>query len=663
VPVPAENVSADQPPPAPDPRVERLLFWIPFLSFIYFYQSADQSTADRFDLMRSLIERRTLWIDNYCGMNTADIISMGGHYYSVKAPGGSFSGILQWLFFSIVLSPLYARHAALYWALATWLTIIFSTSLIVAITCVTMYRLVLALGGGSGRAVACALILPFATIMFPYATEMTGEPIAGACALIAFYLLATQRPVDVAGRAMFAGTLAGWAVLCDFPALLIALALTIYALRRLGLSPALVAFGLGAGAVAAVLLAYNQAAFGHPFFLSYEAYKTSGNSQLFPEQSVGFVGLTYPRPAILNKILLDPQRGLFFCNPILLLSIPGFWCLARRRGMLAEFGVVAFAAIGMVLFNASFGESIVSWGGGTATGPRQIVAAVPFMVVALAFVPAGWNWLLALLAAPSLLAMLMATSIEPHFPYEYDNPLRDFVWQAYLRGDFAYDRDAFFGGEAIVDESTAFNLGKLAGLRGSLQLWPLAALWMVGGWRLLGRCLDGGWKRGWRLGAIGVLGVLFLLPVAGILHERMTPIPTNGLRGRYYRELQPNGFPPHVDRVDPNLDLANVGAMGAMPAPSRVVWSGTLTAPVQGSYVFLVQADDAGWLTIDGRPVIPDPGPVEKESALGACFLSKGPHRIEAGERNLGGDASMRLFWAPPNGSMVIVPSTVLTPN
>jgi PA14 domain len=317
----------------------------------------------------------------------------------------------------------------------------------------------------------------------------------------------------------------------------------------------------------------------------------------------------------------------------------------------------------MVLFNASFGESIVSWGGGTATGPRQIVAAVPFMVVALAFVPAGWNWLLTLLAAPSLLAMLMATSIEPHFPYEYDNPLRDFVWQAYLRGDFAYDRDAFFGGEAIVDESTAFNLGKLAGLRGSLQLWPLAALWMAGVWRLLGRSLDAGWKGVWRCGAVGVLGVLFLLPLAGIFHERLKPIPTNGLRGRYYRELHPNGFPPHVDRVDPQLDLGNVAAMGAMPAPSRVVWSGTLTAPVQGSYLFLVQADDSGWLTIDGRPVIPDPGPVEKESAVGTCFLSKGPHQIIAGERNLGGDASMRLSWVPPNGSMAIVPSTALTPN
>jgi hypothetical protein len=645
-----------------DRSVEWTLFWIPFLSFLYFYQAADQSTADRFDLMRSIIERRTLWIDNYCGFNTADIISIGGHYYSVKAPGGSLSGILQWLFFSTILSPLFDRHAALYWALATWLTIVFSTSLIVAIACVAMYRLVLALGGTSGRAVACALILPFATIMFPYATEMTGEPIAGACALIAFYLLATQRPQDAPGRAMMAGTLAGWAVLCDFPALLIAMALGIYAIRRLGWNWSLTAFAVGAGAIAAVLLAYNQAAFGHPFFLSYEGYKMAENSQ-FPEQAVGFVGLTYPRAEILYNILIDPQRGLFFCNPVLILSLAGAWCMMRRRGLRAEFGVVAFAAISMVLFNASFGESIVSWGGGTATGPRQIVAAVPFMVLALAFLPAGWNWLLALLTAPSLLAMLMATAVEPHFPYEYENPLRDFAWQAYFRGDFAYDRDSYFGGEAIVGESTAFNLGKLAGLPGPLQLWPLAAIWMGGAWWLLRRNANRMRSSARRLGAVSALAILFLLPVAGVIRTRLKPTPVNGLRARYYRETRPNGFAPHIDRVDPTLDLENVGEMGGMPAPSRVVWTGTLTAPVAGIYQFRVDADDLGWLTIDGEPVIRDPGDLQRSSAYGVRFLTKGPHRIEADERNLAGDASMRLSWAPPNEVMQVIPSSALTPD
>ncbi len=118
----------------------------------------------------------------------------------------------------------------------------------------------------------------------------------------------------------------------------------------------------------------------------------------------------------------------------------------------------------LILFNASYGESIVSWGGGTATGPRQIVASVPFMVLALAFLPAACNWLLGAIGALSAAIMLMATSTNPHFPYEYDNPVRDFALQQFMRGDFATNRDAFFGGGMIVRDSVAFNLGKLVGL-------------------------------------------------------------------------------------------------------------------------------------------------------------------------------------------------------
>jgi len=280
----------------------------------------------------------------------------------------------------------------------------------------------------------------------------------------------------------------------------------------------------------------------------------------------------------------------------------------------------------------------------------------------LAFLPASWNWLITLLAVPSVLAMLMATAIEPHLPYEYANPLRDFSWPAYLRGDFAYNRDAFFGGAAIVDESTAFNLGKLAHLPGPLQLWPLAVLWMSGTWRLLSSGVDRAWQR-WRPGAIGLLGALFILPLGGVLEQRLSPTPIHGLRGRYYRELAPDGFPPHIDRVDAELNLASVAEMGAMPAPSRVVWSGTLAAPVSGIYAFLVQADDSGWLTIDGRPIIPDPVLTERETASAICFLPKGPHHIEAGERNLGGDASMRLSWVPPHGFLQAIPSAALTPD
>jgi len=644
-------------------RTEAYLFSLAFITFAFFYQGADQSTAARFDLMRSLVERRTLWIDGYCGYNTADIISLYGHYYSVKAPGGSFTGLIQWIFFSLILWPLKVGHEALYWALTTWLTIIFSTSLLVAFAAVLMYRLVILLTADRARAIICAVVLPFGTIMFPYATEMTGEPIAAAACLLAFYLLVSERTLHDAGRAMVAGAAAGWAVLCDFPTVLIAVALAAYALWRLGPTLRLVAFAGGAGAIALLLFAYNLRAFGSPFFLSYEAYKLAGNSQ-FPEQAVGFVGLTYPRPAILYKILLDPQRGLFYCNPVLILSLFGVVGMAKRRKLRAEFLIVVSAAISMILFNSAFGASIVSWGGGTATGPRQIVAAIPFLVLPLAFLPRGAKWWLLALGFLSAFLMLMATAVEPHFPYEYGNPLRDFIWPAYLRGDLAYNSDAYFGGPPIVDESTAFNLGKLARLPGAIALLPLAALWLWGAAKLMG---DDGFKAvtsTHRAAVYCAIGAMFLPPLLGPSLGRLRAPSSHGLMARYYRGLEPNGFPPHIERVDRELDFGSVAELGALPAPSRIVWSGTLLAPISGRYRFAINVDDSGWLNVDGRAVIRDPGEVTQGIGEGTVVLTAGPHRVEAGERNLAGDAAMRLLWQPPGAAeLQVIPSTALLPH
>ena len=82
-----------------------------------------------------------------------------------------------------------------------------------------------------------------------------------------------------------------------------------YALFKLGRRA--LPFAAGAGGVALILFIHNKIAFGNPFFLSYEAYKLSFNSQ-FPEQAVGFVGLTYPRLHLLWKILITRSADSCF---------------------------------------------------------------------------------------------------------------------------------------------------------------------------------------------------------------------------------------------------------------------------------------------------------------------------------------------------------------
>lgn len=645
--------------------IETTLFLTTSLTYAYFYQASDQSIAARFDLIRSILERHTLWIDGYCGYNTADIITLGGHYYSVKAPGTSLTGLVPWRLVTWLLRPLASRNEPLFWAFATYLTIVLSVSLLVACLVVVMYRFARALDASPARSAAVALITGLATILFPYATELTGEPVAAACLLTAFYLLATFADDPHWGRATFAGFLAGWAVLNDFPSLLVAIALAFYALWKLPRRGQLAAFSAGAAAVATVLFLYNWGAFRSPFFMSYEAYKLAENQQ-FPEQAVGYVGLTYPRIPILWNVLVDPQRGLFFCNPVLLMVVPGlvyFWRSDRR----AEFFVTLEAIAVFVLFNASFGESIISWGGGTATGPRQMAPAIPFMTLTLVFVPAALDWFVGALAMLSALLMLAATSTNPHFPYEYANPVRDFALQHFFRGDFSFNRDTYFGGPmTIFGDSVAFNLGRLVGLPGPLELVPLALFWMGAAANLIADLRV--WPEPKRMGlglaaALLAIAALFVPPLTGPLTHEISLARPHGLLGRYFLGNIAGAGPWHLERVDPEINFANVAELGAMPFPSVVVWTGTLIVSTTGPYGFRLQADDVGWLKIDGRDVIRDPGSVMRLVSVGAIVLTAGPHRILVGERNIAGDSSVRLYWLPPDGQPELVPSRLLIPD
>ncbi|HZC45298.1 MAG TPA: PA14 domain-containing protein, partial [Candidatus Acidoferrum sp.] len=566
-----------------------------------------------------------------------------------------------------VLLPLFSAHEPLYWAFLTYLTTVFTTGLLISAMCVVMFRFARFLGATEGRAAGVALILGLATIAFPYATELTGEPVAGVCLFTAFYLLATfsTRPSQM--RALAAGLLAGWAVLNDYPVVLVAAAIGIYALFKLRDLKSLAAFSAGAAITVAIMLAFNWGAFGNPFFFSYQAFKAAPTeNRQFPEQAVGFVGLTYPKARILWNVLLDPQRGLFFCNPVLLLSIVGVGYFARLKQWRAEFVVTVYSFVILFLFNASYGESIVSWGGGTATGPRQIVASVPFIVLPLAFLPAACNWLMGAMGALSAAIMLMATATNPHFPYEYDNPVRDFALQQFMRGDFATNRDAFFGGGMIVRDSVAFNLGKLVGLPGPYQLWPLAAFWIFGAYDLsesLGLSGKSAQHRLTQLAAAIGIAAIFLLSMTQRVMQPFLQSGHHGLLGRYYVG-DCGESRPHIVRVDRQLNFDTIAEMGAMPFPSCDSWRGQLIAPETGEYQFTIDVDDSGWLTIDGNNVIRDPGPINKPHDTGTIHLTEGPHQIEVGERNIGGGSYIHLFWKPPGTTdLQIVPPEALTPD
>jgi hypothetical protein len=644
-------------------EVELLILFLTLISFAYFYQASDHNTAARFDLIRSLLEQHTVSIDAYCGYNTADLVHLNGHYYSNKAPGGSLTGIVPWIV-SLILSRPFAGDPDFYWAMVTYLATILTDGLAVAITCILIYRIALVLGSTEGKAVAAALTLAFGTIMFPHATEFAGEPIATAAVVGSFYILLRREldPWDI----FLSGLLAGWGGLCDYLTILISIILAVYALYRLRSKfSLLVLWVIGATIVAGLLMTYDWVAFGKPFFLSYEAYMLPGSDR-FEAQAKGFAGVTYPHWEVLYQVLIGTERGLFFCNPVLLLTIPGLYYFWRDKSHRPEFLVVFGSIVIFTLVNGSYGDSVIYWGGGTATGPRHMLTVIPFMALVLVYLPSRWDYLFASLALTSVLLMLIATAVDPHLPYEYDNPLRDFSWPAFARGDFGYDNLVYFGGSnQLVGDAAAFNLGKLAGLPGWMQLWPLAAIWIAGAVAMLRHLYDGkAFLPKMETAAALAITMMFAPPAFARLAQAVTPVSKNGLLGRYYRGSHVDRFSPHLERVDKNIDFPSETALGSLPPPSIEIWRGWIDAPLDGTYNFRIHADDSAWLKIDNITVMADPGEtITRAEQQGSITLTPGKHLIEVGHRNVLFGAEVHLYWQTPGSSSEeLVPPDVLTP-
>ena len=137
--------------------------------------------------------------------------------------------------------------------------------------------------------------------------------------------------------------------------------------------------------------------------------------------------------------------------------------------------------------------------------------------------------------------------------------------------------------------------------------------------------------------------------------------PANGLKGDYFQGELWEGSPVFT-RVDPLLLFA-FPEQEPWPAPFSVRWTGTLTAPADGSYRFQVHADDGVRFWLDdqlvGESVVPDNvNLVDVETPLTA-----GPHSIRIDYFQRGGGKSLEFWWQPPGDYLRPVPPGVLSPS
>ena len=466
-------------------KVAVLLGLVTFLSFIYFYEGGGWNQNSRFDLLRAIVERHTLQIDAY-HENTQDKAYVRGHYYSDKAPG---------LVFLAVPFALAARSALRVlgvdpesprgeFALSYSVTAC-AVALPAALAGVCLFFLGLRLGSGKSGALFAALAMCLGTPMWAYASLFWAHALVGACLVFAFAAaLKLHEQARARGDflwALAAGLAAGWATVTEYPAGPASAMVAFLALAEAWQRGAAVRWrvvagvGVGAGICAIVLLSYLHAAFGG-FRPSYAYY--GSNSFSFMQQQ-GYLGLTYPHPDRLLKLLFGCSRGLFFASPVLLAAPVGLWWLWKERVNRAAVLVAGAIALYYFLFNSSF----YWWKSGLSFGPRYAGAAIPLLCLGLAVSwrreGVGLRRLLIVLAGISTFVALMAVSTTSQLAMQDSCPILHSTLPAFWSGQMAINRDSMLTAAEARSGYGAFNLGQMLGLHGLASLVPLMAIWTL----------------------------------------------------------------------------------------------------------------------------------------------------------------------------------------
>jgi hypothetical protein len=181
---------------------------------------------------------------------------------------------------------------------------------------------------------------------------------------------------------------------------------------------------------------------------------------------MGFLGF---RPTVIYYLLIHPYRGLFFHSPILILSIPG-WIVMLKKKKYIPLAILTFYLFASftIFFAGNF-----AWWGGWGYGPRYLTPIVAWLFIPIAFLvkdsvgPAKRAiWVLGII---SLILHITATAVtpnvaegidynlakDPKFIHNYRSPVLTWSYFAYKDGTLQP------------------NIGTLLGLQRKPSLYPL----------------------------------------------------------------------------------------------------------------------------------------------------------------------------------------------
>jgi hypothetical protein len=462
-----------------------------FASYAYFYEAGGWNQNSRFALDRAILERSTLRIDAYA-LHTGDRALWHGHYYSDKAPGASLTALAP-----VAVAREISRLAGvdpegfpgLAWT--SYVATVATSAVFTTIAALLVFGLSLRWGASTGGATFAALAYGLSTPAWAYAALFMGHAQTAGCLMLAFAAAdggfwpdaSPGRPGTPQRQAWLLGLSGSWAVVTEFPAAIPAIFIGLFALgrwraERRRMLPLVGRVAAGVAIAALPLFVYNTLAFGSPLHIGY------ASEEGFGALHTGFYGITYPKLHVLWELLFGAYRGLLPLAPVVALAPIGLVLLGRSRRTAGAALVAGLTGLFYLLLNASY----FYWEGGWAYGPRQTMAAMPFVCLGLA--PLWTRWRRngrALLGATCLWGValtLVAVATTPQPPASFTSPMTQLMWPAFRDGDLSLNYQTFVHGSASAAllrghqmPHAAWNLGEIAGLHGLPSLLPLMVIW------------------------------------------------------------------------------------------------------------------------------------------------------------------------------------------
>ena len=376
------------------------------VALVPFVQELTHQPAVRYAQSAAFVEDASVRLDRFDGVVGVDRLERDGHLYGDKAPLQPLLGAPAYAVARVVgaepatvLRP--EGNLGLWWV-TLWSTVV--PLLAIAYLGVKVSERVV----GRSSAAQGALAICAGTLLFAYGSQLYAHVLAALLGWACWLLVdRSHREVRTGGHpvrwALAAGAVGGAAVATEYPMAIVLLGMAAALVLEQGWSR-LAAFAAGAAPFGLLLAAYQAAAYGSPFAVSYGAK---------PYHPAGTSILDLPSLDRLIEVLLGP-RGLLVFSPVVVLAVWGLVLLARssdddrrRHGAVGLAVVVSF-----VVLQASW---LNPWGG-ESYGPRYLIPCLPFLIVGMAevweravnvrFAIVGW----------SVLAMSSAVVVEHLVP-------------------------------------------------------------------------------------------------------------------------------------------------------------------------------------------------------------------------------------------------------